>query len=118
MPARSTVNGERPRWGWISALGLTTIVAYGVAYYSFGALIDPIRHNAGWSTTALGATFSAVLVIGGVGGLFGGRLTDRLGTRPAFLIAGTLGAGGIALASLCRSPLAFHADRIGSSAAC
>jgi MFS family permease len=106
MPAQPAAS-ERPRWRWISGLGLTTIVAYGVAYYSFGALIDPIRHDTGWSTTALAATFSAVLVIGGVGGLFGGRLTDRLGTRPTFLIAGTLGAAGIALASLCRTPLAF-----------
>ena len=107
MPARSAATAERPRWGWISSLGIATIVAYGVAYYSYGALIDPIRHSTGWSATALGATFSAVLVTGGVGGLFGGRLTDRFGTRPAFLIAGTLGAGGIALASLYRTPLAF-----------
>jgi MFS family permease len=84
-----------------------TIVAYGVAYYSFSALIDPIRHSTGWSTTALGATFSAVLVIGGVGGMFGGRLVDRLGTRPAFLIAGTIGAGGIAAASMCSGLVVF-----------
>jgi MFS family permease len=107
MPARSAATAERARWGWISSLGVATIVAYGVAYYSYSALIDPIRRSTGWSATALGATFSAALVIGGVGGLFGGRLTDRFGTRPAFLIAGALGAGGIALASLCRTPLAF-----------
>ena len=93
--------------GATSALGVVTIVAYGVAYYSFSALIDPIRHSTGWSTTALGATFSAVLVIGGIGGLFGGRLVDRLGTRPAFLIAGTIGAGGLAAASLSDSLLVF-----------
>jgi MFS family permease len=101
QPRRLTQSGA------ISALGVVTIVAYGVAYYSFGALIDPIRHSTGWSTTALGATFSAALVIGGIGGLFGGRLVDRLGTRPAFLIAGTVGAGAIAAASTCSSVLAF-----------
>jgi MFS family permease len=94
---------------WISTLGLVTIVAYGVAYYSFSALIDPIKHSTGWSTTALGATFSAVLVIGGIGGLFGGRLVDRVGTRPAFLVAGTIGAAAIAAASLCNGLVAFAA---------
>jgi len=76
--------------GWrvaVSALGLITIAAYGIAYYSYGVLIDPIRADTGWSSPALGAVFSGVLVIGGAGGLAGGRLVDRLGTRPAFLIA-------------------------------
>ena len=113
MPARCdrgaarTAGRSRIPGAWITALGVVTIVAYGVAYYSFSALIDPIRHNTGWSTTALGATFSAVLVIGGAGGLFGGRLVDRLGTRPAFLIAGTIGAGAIAAASVSNELAAF-----------
>jgi MFS family permease len=96
--------------GWrvaVSALGLITIAAYGIAYYSYGVLIDPIRADTGWSSPALGAVFSGVLVIGGAGGLAGGRLVDRLGTRPAFLIAGTVGAGAIALASYQHSLLAF-----------
>ena len=38
-------------------------------------------------------------MISGAGGLAGGRLVDRLGTRPAFLLAGTVGAGAVALAS-------------------
>jgi MFS family permease len=83
----------------VTTLGVVTIVAYGVAYYSYGVLIDPIRTTTGWSTAALGAIFSGVLVIGGVGGLAGGRLVDRIGTRPAFLLAGTVGAGALAIAS-------------------
>jgi MFS family permease len=83
----------------ICGLGLVTIVAYGVAYYSYGVLIDPIRTSTGWSSPALGAVFSGVLVIGGAGALVGGRLVDRLGTRPAFVLAGTVGAGAVAAAS-------------------
>jgi MFS family permease len=48
-----------------------------------------------------------VLVIGGVGGPAGGRLVDRISTRPAFLIAGTAGAGAIAIASYQTSLLPF-----------
>ena len=96
--------------GWrvaVSALGLVTIAAYGIAYYSYGVLIDPIRAETGWSSAALGAVFSGALVIGGAGGLAGGRLVDRLGTRPAFLLAGTVGAGTIALSSYQHDLLAF-----------
>ncbi len=110
-PTRAARTSPKPvlSRSWISTLGLVTIVAYGVAYYSFTALIDPIRHTTGWSTTALGATFSAVLVIGGIGGLFGGRLVDRVGTRPAFLVVGTIGAAAIAAASVCNGLVAFAA---------
>ena len=83
----------------VCGFGVVTIVAYGVAYYSYGVLIDPIRASTGWSSAALGAVFSGVLVIGGAGALAGGRLVDRLGTRPAFLLAGTVGAGAVAAAS-------------------
>lgn len=84
-----------------------TIAAYGVAYYSYGVLIDPIRAQTGWSSPGLGAVFSGVLVIGGAGGLVGGRLVDRFGTRPVFLFAGTVGAGAVALASYQHDLLAF-----------
>jgi MFS family permease len=96
--------------GWrvaVSGLGVLTIAAYGVAYYSYGVLIDPIRSQTGWSSPALGAIFSGVLIIGGVGGLAGGRLVDRLGTRPAFLVAGSLGAGAVAAASYQHGLLGF-----------
>ncbi|MFZ0388448.1 MAG: MFS transporter [Solirubrobacteraceae bacterium] len=84
-------------------------MAYGVAYYSYGVLIDPIRASTGWSSAALGAVFSGVLVIGGAGALAGGRLVDRLGTRPAFLLAGTVGAGAVAAASYQHDLPAFAA---------
>lgn len=111
MAKPAPAGGVRQPFAWmrVGGLGVVTIVAYGVAYYSYGALIDPIKAGTGWSSTALGATFSAVLVIGGAGGLAGGRLVDRFGTRPAFLIAGTVGAGAIAAASLPASLPAFAA---------
>jgi MFS family permease len=96
--------------GWrlaVTGLGLVTIAAYGVAYYSYGVLIDPIRAQTGWSSPGLGAVFSGVLVIGGAGGLVGGRLVDRFGTRPVFLFAGAVGAGAVALASYQHDLLAF-----------
>jgi len=105
-----TIGADQAGRGWrvaVSGLGLVTIAAYGVAYYSYGVLIDPIRAQTGWSSPALGAIFSGVLVIGGAGGLAGGRLVDRVGTRPAFLLAGTVGAGAVAAASYQHGLLGF-----------
>jgi MFS family permease len=105
-----TIDAGPTARGWrvaVSSLGLVTIAAYGVAYYSYGVLIDPIRSQTGWSSPALGAIFSGVLIIGGAGGLAGGRLVDRVGTRPAFLLAGTVGAGAVAAASYQHGLLSF-----------
>jgi MFS family permease len=101
---------SKPAGSWrlsVIGLGLVTIAAYGVAYYSYGVLIDPIHAQTGWSSPALGAVFSGVLVIGGAGGLVGGRLVDRVGTRPAFLLAGSIGAGAVAAASYQHTLLGF-----------
>lgn len=91
----------------MAVLGLITNIAYGVAYYAYGVLIDPIHNSTGWSPAALGATFSAVLVLGGAGGVAGGRLVDRLGPRPAFLIAAAVGSAGLAIASVPSGLLTF-----------
>ena len=80
-------------------LGVVTNIAYGVAY-SYGVLVGPIHNGTGWSPAALDATFSVVLVLGGTGGVFGGRLVDRVGPRPAFLIAAGVGSAGLATASV------------------
>ncbi len=87
---RRSLSGLRPP-GLVAALGVVALVSYGVAYYSYGVLLEP--HGTGWSETGLAAVFSVVLVVGGVGCVPGGRLADRFGTRPAFLLAATLGAG-------------------------
>ncbi len=101
-----TATAARPRLA-VATLGIVTIVGYGVAYHSYGVLIDPIRTDTGWSAAALGAVFSAVLVISAIGALAGGRLVDRAGTRPAFLLAGTVVAATIAIASWQTQLVAF-----------
>lgn len=84
----------------VSALGAVTIAAYGAAYYAYGVLLGPIATSTGWSSSQLGAVFSAVLLATGVIGVLGGRLLDRFGPRPLFLVAGTAGCGLLAAAPL------------------
>jgi predicted MFS family arabinose efflux permease len=93
------VSGARLPWTALGALGLVTIAAYGACYYSFSALIDPVATSTGWPAPALGAVFSAVLLISGIGGPAGGRLLDRAGPRRVFLLAAAIGPAGLLAAS-------------------
>ena len=83
----------------IAMLGVLTIIGYGACYYAYGVLIAPISADTRWPDAALGAIFSATLVITGAGGIAAGRVLDRRGPRPLFLLAGIAGAGAMLLAS-------------------
>jgi MFS family permease len=91
----------------ISVLGMLTIIGYGACYYAYGVLIGPISADTRWPDAALGAIFSATLVITGIGGMVAGRVLDRRGPRPVFLVAGTAGAGAMLLASVQGALLPF-----------
>lgn len=75
----------------IGALGVVTIAAYGVWVYSFGVLLDPIIRDTGWSEATLTTGFGASIALGGVLSMFGGKLLDRVGSTPVFLIAAVVG---------------------------
>jgi MFS family permease len=91
----------------ISVLGVVTIIGYGACYYAYGVLIGPISTDTRWPAAALGAIFSATLVITGAGGIVAGRVLDRRGPRPGFLVAGIAGAGAMLLASVQGALLPF-----------
>ena len=60
-----------------------------------------------WPPAALGAIFSAVLLVTGVGGILAGGLLDRAGEQPLFLLAATVGAGAMLVASFQTALLPF-----------
>jgi MFS family permease len=91
----------------IAVLGVLTIIGYGACYYAYGVLIGPISADMRWPDAALGAIFSATLVITGAGGIVAGRVLDALGPRPVFLVAGIAGAGAMLLASVQGALLPF-----------
>jgi MFS family permease len=91
----------------IGLLGLVTICAYGSWYYSFGVLLDPIIADTGWSETTLAGSFSLGILLIGAGSMLGGRLLDRLGTRPIFLVAAIIGGTTFGVASTTNSAFLF-----------
>jgi hypothetical protein len=62
-------------------------------------LIQPISADTHWPDAALGAIFSAILVIIGVLGIAAGRVLDRRGPRLVFLLAAGAGTGAMLAAS-------------------
>lgn len=91
----------------IAILGVLTICAYGSWYYSFGVLLEPIQADTGWSESALATSFSTGTILIGTFALFGGRLLDRVGHRPVFLIGGSAGTAALLLASSASSISVF-----------
>ena len=94
-------------WWPAILLGLSTIGAYGTAYYAIGALIPVISDDTGWSTGALSGGFAIGTVIAGGVAVTSGRLFDRRGSRVILLPGLVIGAGAFLASSWAQTPLQF-----------
>ena len=102
-----TDSSNRPVTRLFIAADLARVPGYGACYYAYGVLIRPMRADTRWPDAALAAIFSATLVITGARGSLRGRVLDRRGPRPIFLLAGTAGAGAMLAASVQGALLPF-----------
>lgn len=75
----------------IAGLGLATVVAYGTWFYAFGALIDTISADTGWSVGFLAGVFGAAQLAGAALAIVGGRMLDRFGARRVLAVGGIAG---------------------------
>jgi MFS family permease len=94
-------------WLPMLLLGWTTIGAYGVGFYAFGVLIEPIHLDTGWSRGVLSAAFSVSALAGAVGAPIAGRSIDRFGGAPALVGATFLGGGLLYLAAEAQTETMF-----------
>jgi predicted MFS family arabinose efflux permease len=79
MPSRL---GERPRTGLVvTALAITTTIGYGVLYYAFSALLEPMHHDLRISTTTATGALSTSVLVSAVMAVPVGRWLDRHGGR-------------------------------------
>ena len=85
-------------YGYIIVIAafITTLVVYG-AQYSFGVFFKPLLAEFGWTRAATSGAFSLNIVLGGVSGLFAGRLNDRFGPRVVVTACGLLLGSGYLL---------------------
>ncbi len=96
-------------WWPVLLLGWATIGAYGVAFYSFGVLIEAIHLDTGWSRGALSTAFSISAIAGATGSLLAGRSIDRFGGAPALVVAVVAGGGLLLVAAEAGSEVVFVA---------
>jgi sugar phosphate permease len=96
-------------WGWYVVLGAFLIIGinYG-ARYSFGVFVKPMALEYHWSRSVISANISIMVLAYGVGGIFAGRLVDRIAPRWIITAGATLMAAGMFLTALIRSPWQFY----------
>ena len=77
---------QRPNfafYGWrISwALAVTTLVSYGVLFYTFGVVTKPMEVEFGWTRSQTSIAMSLATLANGLTAVFAGRVVDRYGAR-------------------------------------
>ena len=87
----------RVYFGWYltAALGVTTIVSYGVTQYLFGVLVVPVSQDLSAGRGPVSGAYSLALAVSGVLGLPAGRWVDRHGGRALASAGSVLGAASL-----------------------
>jgi len=75
---------------------------------SFGVFFKPIMEDMGWTRTVTSGAFSLFSIVGGVMGVIGGMLSDKLGPRIVLLLFGLASAAGYFLVSQMTSIWQFY----------
>jgi MFS family permease len=97
-PSGHEVDGSR---GWlvVIAAAVATFTVFGVAY-SFGAFFSVMSEDLGGSKGKTTLLFGIANFVYFVGGIFTGRICDRVGPRPLLAAAAVILAAGLWLTSL------------------
>jgi len=96
-------------WGWYVVTGAFLILAvnYG-ARYCFGVFVKPMVTEYHWSRTVISAGMSIMVLAYGIGGIFAGRIVDRIAPRWIITTGASLLAAGLLLTALVREPWQFY----------
>ncbi len=118
-PASETERGAarriHPAW-WVAAVAFLALLAAAGFRAAPGALMVPLHHEFGWSTTVMSLAVSINLVLYGLTAPFAAALMDRFGVRQVVataLLLVALGAGGSVLMTASWQLLIFWGVLIG-----
>ena len=107
MPTSMNALRTHYRWIIVAAGGALGCVAIG-GLFSLPVFLRPIAQDTGWSTTGISTAMTLAFVALALGSIGWGYLSDRVGPRVVVLAGSVLLAGGLALASLATSLVAFQ----------
>jgi MFS family permease len=94
-PALPPAGTERLYYGWVilATLAVTEPTSWGVVYYAFGVLLEPMQREFGWDQAYLTGAFSLAVLVSAAAAVPVGRILDRHGARVLM----TLGSSAAAL---------------------
>ena len=92
---------------WV--LSVTQITSWGILYYAFAVLLQPMADDTGWSPVFLTAAFSTGLIVSGVCGIFVGRRLDAHGPRVIMTAGSVVGVVAVVLVATASSRAMFLA---------
>jgi len=109
FPEMNSRSGRGIFWGWYVVAGafLLHAVSYG-ARYSFGIFVQPLTEQNGWSRTVISLAASLNMLFFAAGGIYAGRLLDRIAPRWVATAGAAVGALGFLLSAFIETPLAFY----------
>jgi predicted MFS family arabinose efflux permease len=92
-PAATTTDGGRPAFPrlLVAVLAVTQTAGYGVLYYAFAVLLDPIATDLGASTATITGALTLSIVVAAIASVPVGRWLDKHGGR-LLLTAGSAAA--------------------------
>lgn len=70
-------------YGWVivATLGLTEMTSWGVLYYAFSVILEPLQAELQWSQSTITGAFSLAILASGLAAIPVGRRLDRYGPR-------------------------------------
>ena len=82
-------------WLPVMALASSQLVAWGILYYAFAVIQEPMGAELGWSKPQMNGALSLGLCISGLAAYSVGSWIDRHGGRGVMVLGALLGAGGV-----------------------
>jgi MFS family permease len=84
-------------WPRVMALAVSQLVAWGVLYYAFAVIVEPMGTETGWSKAQMHGAQSLGLLVSGLSAYAVGRRIDRQGGRGLMIAGAALGALAVGL---------------------
>lgn len=94
-------------WGLAVRLALGQVVSWGVLYYAFTVVAEPLHQSTGWSRTFINAGLSIGLLAWGLASVPVGRWIQRHGARGLMALSSVLGGGALILLGVVEGPIAY-----------
>jgi MFS family permease len=103
-------DGPRSRLPWSLAwrLAVGQIVAWGILYYTFTVVADPLQAQTGWSRTFINTGLSIGLLLWGLGAYPAGLWIQRRGAGGLMALASAVGGAALLLMAQTASPALYQ----------